>query len=61
MPGQDEADLLRLFQRQHEVGILFAGHAEDIFDALVLETLNQKIRCFHRAQLPGVGQDRITR
>jgi len=61
MPGQDEADLLRLFQRQHEVGILFAGHAEDIFDAFVLEALNQQIGCFHRVRLLGVGQNRITR
>src|SRR3546814_1713643 len=55
MPGQDEADLFGFFQRQHEVGVFFTGHAEDVFDALVFEALDQQIGCFHGVVLLGVG------
>ncbi len=34
---QDELDLLRFLQGQHEISILLARHAENVFDALGLE------------------------
>jgi hypothetical protein len=40
MARGDESD--RTFhQRVHDVDILFAGNAEDVFDAFVFKTLNE--------------------
>ena len=44
---QDELDLVRFLERHHEVGVLLAGDAEDVFDAFFLETLDEQVGCFH--------------
>ena len=43
VPTPDEPDLVGLLERHHEVGVLLARHAEDVLDALVLETLHEQI------------------
>jgi hypothetical protein len=47
VPRQHEFDLPRLLQGDHEIGVLFSGDAEDVFDSLGFETLNEEIRSFH--------------
>ena len=42
MSRQDELDF-RCAQRFHYIEILFAGNAEDAFDALILERADQEI------------------
>jgi hypothetical protein len=34
-------------QRIHDVNVLLARNAEDIFDAFVLEAFYKRFRCFH--------------
>ena len=46
MPTKDEADLLRLLQRHHEVRILFSRNSEDVLDALCLKTLDKQVGRF---------------
>ena len=48
MPREDEANLGRLFQRHHEVGILLAGNAEDVLDALFFEAPDEQVGRLHR-------------
>src|SRR5690606_17286373 len=43
MPGQDQADLLRSAETVEQVEILFAGDAENIFDAFFLQALDEKV------------------
>ena len=51
VPRQNELDA-RVAQRLDDVEILFAGHAENAVDALVLERRDQQIRTFgHRTTL----------
>ena len=47
VPRQHEFDLLRLLQGDHEIGVLFSRDAEDVFDSLGFETLDEEIRSFH--------------
>ena len=41
MSRQDEAYFLGLLQRYHEVGIFLTGHAEDVFDTLFFQALDE--------------------
>ena len=54
VPGRDELDRA-VEQRIHDVDVLFAGNAEDVFDALVLEASYEQLRCFH-----GPSQARVS-
>src|SRR5678815_2757046 len=47
--SQYETDPARLLERDHEIGVLFAWHAEDVFDALGLEAFHEQIGGFHRS------------
>jgi hypothetical protein len=54
--GEDQLDRLGARQRIQHVEILFAGHAENIFDALLLEALDEKVRGFgHVRRLRSIG------
>lgn len=62
--GQHEAHAVRALQRHHEIGVLLAGHTEDVLDALGLQTLDEQIRCFQRcSSLQGAtsGQECLRR
>ena len=43
VPRQDEPNLLRFFQRHHEIGVFLAGHAEDVLNAFFLEALDEQV------------------
>ena len=46
VPAQHELDWA-VDERDHEIGVLLAGNAEDMAFALCLEATDKKIGCFH--------------
>ena len=48
VPRQNELDFVGLLQRNHEIGVFLAGHAEDIFDAFFFEAFYKQVGSFHR-------------
>ena len=50
MARRDELDRA-VEQRIHDVDVLLARNAEDVFDALVLEASYEELRCFHGSSL----------
>jgi len=53
---QDEFDR-RIFERHHEVGILFAGHTENLRHTFGLQAFHEQIGCLHAS--PPESVDRI--
>jgi hypothetical protein len=43
MATEDELYFVGLFQRDHEIGVLLAGYAENIFYAFGLEAFDEQI------------------
>ena len=43
MPGENELNALALLEREHEIGVFLTGDTEDVFDALVLEALDEQV------------------
>src|SRR3546814_17283635 len=50
--GQDHPDRLRSRQAVEKVEIFLTGNAENIFDALFLETLDEQVGCFFHVTSP---------
>ena len=55
MARQHEADR-GTAQRHHEIGVLLAGHAEDMGNAFLLEAADEKIGGFHRRPFAAVSR-----
>ena len=51
MTAQNKFDFA-VHERNHKIGVFLARNAEDMRDAFFLETLDEKIGCFHRAYSP---------
>jgi len=52
VPRQDQLDLGRARQAVEEIEILLAGDAENIFDPLFLEAIDEQVGCFFHACRP---------